>query len=400
MKKIPFILALVFFVLLFVQLQAQSIPASRLIGFGMSEYITDTFRVIDTIFYNYTGSRGYDALNNMWKYDNATLQSSVVSTDTNYDTQSFDLSNNDTTFIDQKLAGGIWINNLKKLYHYTPSKYIDTETDQTWNTSTSTWVNSTKTAYIYNTSNDFIQKTSLVWSTASGTWDNNNVKFYNYDISGDLILVNRLIWNYATSAFDSFVKSVYVYDGSHDILTQTNQTWNFTTGTWNNSNIFINSGFVATQPLLNTILLWNNGTSTYDSSERWHYTYNTYNQILTQISEIYVSGAWQYQYNERYYYELYTSGVNNISAKGGDANIYPVPTNNALNIDINWNEPQPFTIAILDMQGRIINQWQADATIKYHKTISVNNIPAGDYLIKITGTKGEVLKQIVVTHGK
>ncbi len=67
-----------------------------------------------------------------------------------------------------------------------------------------------------------------------------------------------------------------------------------------------------------------------------------------------------------YYYATYDTtaeAVKNVSNIGGDANIYPVPAQNMLHVDLNWDVLQkllqyPF---ITHMGSKIVRQWNTPA---------------------------------------
>ena len=102
----------------------------------------------------------------------------------------------------------------------------------------------------------------------------------------------------------------------------------------------------------------------------------------------------------RYYYQSYsTVAVNNVANEGNSANIYPVPAQNTLRIDLNWNVAQTATIAIYDMQGRMVSPViDVPSVTEYRVGISVNNLATGTYIVRINGTQDQIVKQIVVAH--
>ena len=69
-----------------------------------------------------------------------------------------------------------------------------------------------------------------------------------------------------------------------------------------------------------------------------------------------------------------------------------------LHVDLNWNEAQSATIAIIDMTGSIVRQWDVPSATQYNSAVSVNNLATGMYIVKINGEKGQIVKQIVVAH--
>ncbi len=377
---------------------------SRLIAYCESEFNDTAFVVRDSTFYVYSGSRGYDANNAMWRFDNATVQNYVPSMATffnqEYQVEHFDAADNDTFLVYQDWFSGSLANSAAKLYHYNSARYIDTTIGLGWNSGTGMWVNSFKNILVFGPSNNVLQQAELSWNVASGTWDNYQMLYYSYNAAGDLTVSTTLAWNSVTAGWDSIARSVYTYDGAHDQLSRTDQINNSTPCIWYNTFMNVNTGFTGTNPLLRTTMHWNNGTSTYDSVRRWHYTYNSHNQVLTYSSESYGGTSWAptaLDYTGRYYYELYTSAVNTTMASEGNANVYPSPATDEVTIVASWAEAQPFTVTISDADGRMLRRWNENATRQYSKTLSVRGMPAGIYFVKIAGTQGEIVKQIVVS---
>jgi hypothetical protein len=114
---------------------------------------------------------------------------------------------------------------------------------------------------------------------------------------------------------------------------------------------------------------------------------------------MYVGGA-NPDVNNRYYYSTYgSSGVAQLSNATCHLNVYPNPAANFVNIDMQWQNPQAFSVAIYDIQGRLMQSWSEAATAHYEKLIPISHIPAGNYFIKITNSNNEqITKQLVVTH--
>ena len=147
------------------------------------------------------------------------------------------------------------------------------------------------------------------------------------------------------------------------------------------------------------------GTGSFNNVIEYTYTYNTYGQMTESTGESWNPGVgWEFANGDPqafYYYELYTpsaTSVKNVVNNGGDVNIYPVPAQNVLNIDLTWNVAQSATIALYDMSGRMINTLTAPKSTQYSGALSVSNLADGMYVIRIDGTQGQIVKQIVVAH--
>jgi hypothetical protein len=174
-----------------------------------------------------------------------------------------------------------------------------------------------------------------------------------------------------TSSWDNWSKYLYGYDANHNMISAIQQNWN-------------------------------TGTSTWDNSERQQRTYNSFNRFTSIWMDHWNAGIWQVlttdeKYN--YYYETYnTTGVENVAATS-NFSLYPVPAQNVVRIEKTWSEPQAFTVSITDMQGRMIRSYSEKATANYSRNIDVNQLAAGNYVIKVAGVNGKAsYQQFSVIH--
>lgn len=427
-------------------LQAQNGPVgkgtaatgSRLISYihlvhdGVAYINADTFDI------HYSGTRGGDLLHIPLKYDNGMAliyNTSTSSWDNKYKyTQTFDANNNITDYLSQQwstvtstwvndqhqiksydaannLTSDItqtwntvtnsWENDYKSVYTYDANNNRLSEISQNWNTVTSTWDNASKYTYTYNAANKVTQEVDQTWNTATSTWDNYSKYTNTYDANNNQLTRLTQIWNTSTSTWDNNGLTTSMYSVSNQFLTEIRQLWNNSTSSWDNYRKTIHADFVGLNPQTDTVQNWNTSTSTWNNSIRYKYTYNSYGQYLTYISDAWnVGGFWQAinsDFSYRFHYEDYTTDVRSLSSVGGTADVYPVPATDKLNIDLKWDQVQPFTVTLIDLQGRVNRTWQLAAAASYHQVVSVGELPAGTYFLKIDGTKGHVVKQIVVS---
>ena len=102
-----------------------------------------------------------------------------------------------------------------------------------------------------------------------------------------------------------------------------------------------------------------------------------------------------------YYYANYSLtnvGVANVTKNNEEVNLYPVPASTSMHIDVNWHVAQAATAVIYDMQGHVVAQWDTPNGTQFSTVISVNNLAAGNYVLKIIGTESTVVKQFAVSH--
>ena len=379
--------------------------SSRLIAYGASTYTGAEYILTDSSAYKYNGSQGYDPLLQSWQFDTATdfTYDTANSTYTAnyYFIEYFNAANQDTFYLERRLNQGTWENSSANRYHFNAAGYIDTLTLLSWNTVDSSWVNSSRYISTYDVNNNITQWLYLSWNSGTQSWGNYDIQYYAYDINGNQVIENGLHWNSTTLGWDSSYRSLYTYDNQHDQTSETDQIYDTATVSWGNYEIYLYTGFVAEQPLQNIYLRWNNSGHVFDTLKRWTYTYNSDNHILSYQTEGYTGSAWQLMagnYQGRYYYESNTAGINSVNATGGTVNIYPVPAKDEVTINGNWKEAQPFTISIYDLQGRIMYQRNVEAESEYRQTISLRSFAAGTYVVKLKGTSGEVVKQLLVAR--
>lgn len=410
---------------------------SRIIAYMVKVHDGATYVNTDTLHLVYSGTRGGDLTHTPLKYDNAqqwTWNTTTSSWDNKYKySQTFDANNNPTDMIEMKwntvtsawenyfhyiymfdannnmtsqieqdwnTVTNTWDNAYKYTYTYDANHNRLTYIQQNWNTVTSTWDNGYKYTYTYNAANKVTQETDFLWNTATSTWDNWYKYTYTYDANNNLLTELTQVWNTTTSTWDNNSLETSTYSVSNQNLTTISQTWNTSTSSWDNDERTIHADFTGINPGTDTIQQWNNSASTWDNKTRYKYTYNSYDQWVTYLEDTWnVGGFWQGasgDYSYHIYYEEYATNVKSLSAVGGSADVYPMPATDKLNIDLTWNEAQPFTVSIVDLQGRVSRTWQAASATSYHQAISVGELPAGTYFLKIEGTKGHIVKQLVV----
>ena len=394
-----------------------------------------TFVYSDSIILHYSGTRGGD-LNHLGlqlKYDNATeyTYNTTSSAWQNYmyEFQTFDASNNILSTVEQTwnasasawvnayenlytyvgnnaqtavyqswdTVGSAWVNMDKDIYTYDGSGNVLTDVYQYWNSSTSVWVNSSQSTYTYNSNNKVTSIISQSWDTTAHVWNNESKVVYTYDISNTYVMTESdQGWNSGTSTWDAVDQHVYTYDGSNDLVTDLYQEW--ATSVWLNYSLNSYGNFVAQMPQTQIYQAWNTTSLAFDNQSKYTNTYNGYNQLTEQVSQTWnIGGFWQSTTGDRdsrFYYEDYATGVKTVGV-GGNANIYPVPAKDDINIDINWNEPQPFSVRIFNLFGAEVNRLDVPACAQYQASIKLDLVP-GSYFMKIEGLNGSINKQFVV----
>jgi len=246
----------------------------------------------------------------------------------------YDANNNLTSVIDQENNLGNWQFNDKHTYDYNGNNAMVTHTLETWNTGTNSWMNDKKWEYTYSGS-DVTTEIESHWNGSS--------------------------WEYYT-------KHTYSYDFNHNKLNDVLQSWN-------------GSSFVNV------------------SVETWEYNIqNLPTQITTNSwnGSKWVSAANDKQY--RFYYENYfPASIVNVKDQS-PVHVYPIPATDVLHVDLTLEKPASFTVAIYDMKGAVLRQWNEPGTTTYKGTFPVGDLPAGAYFIRVSNQETNITERFIVNR--
>ena len=433
MKRKMLLITLAIPAILSQNLQAQT-SASRLTA--KSDWVNNgvTFSPVDSTGYNFSGGRGGD-LTHTLKYDNATTWN-WVDTSTGYENflnyiQEFDGNSNITSITYQYWSGTSWVLSTKTLYTYNSGNQLATMTQQTWGGTA--FVPVSQDAYSYNAAGKLYLDVYGTWDALTSVFDQASQKTYIYNpsntniinetdenIAGTPAYTYKYDYTYtSTNKMQNATKSMWngtgwvavsmttnSYDGFDNLTNWLFQLWDIPSGTFINDSLHIYSyASGGTMPQTDILQTWDNtGSGVWNNVMQFANTYNGANQLTSSVGTAWnVVGVFEHANGDpmaMYYYSTYVPGVSvkNVTSIGGDANIYPVPAQNMLHVDLSWNQPQTATIAIYNMQGSIVRQWDAPATTQYNSAVSLDNLAEGSYFIKINGAEGQVVKQFVIAH--
>ncbi len=426
MKRIKLLFTLALPVLLLQNVQAQS---SRLVAKSMWYNNGAIFLPSDSTNYQYTNPRGGDLMSKAMKFDTATSWSwatgtqkysknSIQGFDANnnikyttnqaWDSASaswknvdkyvyfYDASNKVTNVIYQTWGGASWTNVSQHLYSYTSTGLVFSDQLGTWNGSGFDAVS--QTTYYYDASNNVLQEISnafpLVYTTQ-----------YTYTYNSSNKMLTKTSWNWGGSSFVELDKTTYTYnDTTGALVNKLYQTKNATTSSWDNQMLTLYSSFTAMySPLIQINQTWDTSAGGFWKNRlRYDYTYNTRNQMTSSVAESWnIAGFWEYvngDLKNNYYYQEYTAGINDAEATNGSVNVYPVPAQGFINIDVNWNNAQKFSVVVYDINGRVVRNVSFPAATKYSTSINTENLADGNYVVRVIGEQGQIVKQIAVAH--
>ena len=407
------------------QPQKTNAPGSRLLSSGTSLYWNhlNDFEITDSTYNIYIGNHGGDPLHGI-KADTAysmyMAQSTVLSTSPTVNTYNTDDSLI-TKLVLQQDSPGPYQNYEKTEYTFDANHFRINDTSYKWWKPAGIWRPVVETEYTNNATGHVLVANLYTYETGTGAWQTiptfRNVMTYN--ASDDTLSALYLVNNHGV--LDSVKRYLYTYNGSGQRTARIMQYWHPVLRTWNNNEEFyytLNAtGTVNTELHLkfstatnnmdtanlylysydannnlteNIIQQYDYTTHSFNNVDRHSYTYNTFNQLTSQVKNTWNnSGYWELTEGcEKtiYYYQLFFPvNVAQLPQQGGTLQLYPVPTNNTLNVSINWKEAQPYTLTIADMQGRVNMQSQSSNA---NETIDVSMLPEGVYNIILKGDKG------------
>ncbi len=430
MKRKMLLLTLAIPVILSQNVQAQT--SSRLVAEANWANNGATFDPVDSSSYSYSGGRGGD-LNHTMNYDNATTWTYDTSFHNSwYYIQTFDASNNITSRIAEYWDGSMWVLYSNTLFNYNSSNLMTSMILQSWNGSS--WSPVSQNLYSYNTANRLVIDQFQNWNSLTSMFEPTSQKTYYYDGSGNKI--NETDQTFVLSVPVYTHQWAYTYSGTNQLLTTTYNTWNgsgwdpttlyvntydtsgnmtnqlyqiydMPNAAWVNNTLHLYSGFTgAHMPGMDVEQHWDaTGGGSWVNYMEFMNTYNSFDQLTSRTGISWnIVGVFEFAAGDpmtNYYYGTYTPGtstVKTISAAGGEASIYPVPVQNILHVDLTWDNAQAANIAIYDAQGRIAKQWSTPSGTTYNGTVALDNLSEGTYFIRITGTMGQIVKQLVVAH--
>ncbi|MBL7760272.1 MAG: T9SS type A sorting domain-containing protein [Sediminibacterium sp.] len=422
--------------------------ASRLIAAAGGEYDDNSsaFIFIDSAFVNYSGGRGGDLNSKQIKFDNGMMwvDNGGGLQEAEKMAQTFDGNSNILSTLLEAWDGTAWVNSYGIVYTYDVNNNTLTETEVEWNPGNNTWDSVYRYYYTYNGNNTLLTETGL--TNNGGIWENAYLTTYTLDGNDNTVVTEWSGWNTGTSSWDPTARLHYTYNTDNLQTELWDESWQ--TNTWQKHNRYLTtynqndlpatetrqswdgSNYVTARVVTNTYVNndlvnaleqygnGNNATNvdnTFDGNHnmlsrinqywfnnawvndrKMEWTYNSYNQVLTDKMFRWINSAWGHNGGDltnRYYYETYTTSVKDAEIAESAFKVYPVPATHFVRVEMEWEQPQAFTVSVTDMQGRMIRTFSEKATANYSRNIDVNQLPAGNYVIKVAGVKGKATYQ-------
>jgi len=366
--------------------------------------LTDAFFLFQDSgsFKNYASAHAvYNSRNDMIKYFSYSYTGSAWGIDY-IDTNTYDARHNLLTSVEQTWGKGKWHNSYKDSMAYDASNNLLMERTYGWDSVKNDWVASGQNLNTY--SGSLITQYLFQSIDTNGNAQNSMKQSYSYNSKGKMIKQVSEEWIPRLSSWFTEKIDSTVYNSTDD--TSVSYSMQFYAGSVPATNLrrHINVYDTHGNTLFALSQLYDSVHTVFINTARGTYTYNSFDQLSSETYELAgPAGSWlpdtNIIYQSHYYYETYTpASVSSLEAEQGILKIFPNPASSTININIKWHEPQSFTIAIYNMQGRLIQQWGEQKTDVYEKQIPVSMLSAGNYVIKVRGEQGQLQEQLSIVH--
>lgn len=277
---------------------------------------------------------------------------------------------------------GTWRLNELNLYTYNATNKVLAHYELDWETATNTWDSTTRANYTYNTADYLISRKLYVWDNSGPILDNSFDYSYNSANLCNAIIFRR----YTGSSWNDESAQFFEYNAHNDISIQYDVKYN--------SPFFPNDSMVtihyynSANQLTGTVRQHKN--TAWDNIDSTTFIYNIDGTLDSQKFTYWGASGWEPPQGSlitKCYYEPFTpNAVAQLPQQGGTLQLYPVPANNTLYLQINEEKQQLHTLSITDMRGRqVMQQTYFGNTMR---SIDISTLPAGIYNLSLLSTKG------------
>jgi hypothetical protein len=310
-------------------------------------------------------------------------------------------------------SGG-WINSYKYELTYNAAQQIILHIDYEWNHGTNQWDNMNKNEYLYTSSiltseiasywnyginnweyyakSEYFYETMAVtkeivyrWETnPSAVWVEESKYEYEYELGSFMLLVRinetDYIWDEGTNGWDwePKYKADYQYDNRDNLTEEIHYTWNSDSGQWvedNKGEYIFDLAYELSD--LTVPFFYND-----------ELLYNINNMIIGYRGYEFENPNWVDTDKLVLYYSDYTNPLNtDETILANVIKVYPNPVNQILTIDSSFplNKVELFSIL-----GKKVKDVTSD-----FKTIPVNDLSNGIYIVKIQSGNRVVFRKII-----
>lgn len=310
---------------------------------------------------------------------------------------SYDIKNRITNIVSIEWDGIKWTNKTQDSYVFDTNDDLVEKVNFKWNKGTSNWDSSEKTETVYSSTHKKLLETNSGY--IAGAWQAQTIYEYLYDSNDSIEVFKYKNWDPSASKWSNQTKAKYYYSTTGQLILLTSQKGLNDTG-WQN---FWKRDYeydLATNSVSQVHASWNMTRNDYDSGSKTTMSYNLHQQITKYVWEFWVSSAKKFIPHEinNYYYEEYTASIQNTNPQKDIIQLYPIPAQNILQLEVYWGKTKNCHIAIYDIGGRVMKTWPIRQQKGFKEAIDLNDYSDGQYLVVVIAENGEKLSKSFVIH--
>jgi len=405
--------------------EASSLPGGanpvRLIAATKNSFDGNQYIPFDSTIYHYSNGRGgildqdyQDYYANfdesiVYAYDAAT----GIYTDEIRYTQTFLPLNKIDTRIRENYINGNWHNSLKYDYiydvHY--DKLVRTDINLWYNT----WVTtmgyqieydvdnniatikfpSNITYLLYDQQHNITERKEYTYNSATGWSFTDKYDFY-YNANSQM--TSYIQYRYLNGVWEEYQKVEFTFAGNN-VANAKQYSWTNESWTLFQQNNYTYDG--QNNKLSDETQVWDSVTNSLKNLRKENWVYNMERQPTAYYSETWneTNNNWttvKGDFYNHYYYEYYnTTAVKDPIAAADYFSVYPVPASVSVSLVLKKQTYDKTNGFIYDMTGHVVRNFTIENT---EKTISVSDLPDGNYLIGLTGQNKKLAQPFVVKH--
>lgn len=297
----------------------------------------------------------------------------------------------------------LWNNNTGQWVTYGPhtvytyaNNLIDEVKHYSWNPSTQSMYLTKRDKYYYTAA--VLDSIEIFLSSTNPPNMLASVKRYSY-LGNDVIEEQ---YAYANATYSKGRRNISKYNNSGQLIETESIDVNLQTSTWYSGGYKKTYSYNAVSGNIDTLTIqgFSKSKNAHFNSSKTLYIHNN-NNLYKRLAHKYWdnnTNAWQYRQDDTvltYYYKPNTTSIKNTVNNNITCRIYPIPASSFINLDIVWQKEQDFTIAIYNMQGQLVHQTAAEATLHYHQQMPVADLPSGNYILEIRSQEGSTTRQFI-----
>lgn len=403
----------------------------RLIGKVYAKHNGSSFITQDSITYKYGYGRGGDVTaeapnddrNILFDESNTYQYNSFNGTFVNKlkRTQLFDNNNqiSNLTYSTWKAHLNNFTDSARYLYGYSADGKMTSSVSQVW--FGTIWANSVSSNLVYNNNNNIAKMHSKLYEiefvydanerirqTIDKEVKNtklvyNERKTYTYDSYGDVNTYVLELWDDISKDWVKTKKWEYNNTGTANVEEEVEYTWNGTGWLKSARNYLYYDASRDDVLVEKKMQVYNSSQNMFVNTRTEIWAYNANNQPTVMTSKTWDASSNSFVSTNddeqiRFLYQYYNpTTINNITLNG-NISTYPSPASNQLNVAVQWDRPQAFDVALIDMTGRVLHSTHVASTTSYQEVIPVASLPSGNYFVKLSSPDVQLTERVVVAH--